>query len=179
MADLRTEPYDRAAAMADAGALTEAHADQLVADYRARVDEIFRTERRSAHQPRVLSKSAGAAIGSWIIVAAAIGLLSRLRVVEWLVLASAIAIVVCFQVWLGFMNGRFKVRRTGAQIEFANAPTHMAECLRRRLCPECDYELSGIHPSIDALPERGQELGPRACPECGAKWPLVPQQHGR
>ena len=174
MADLRTEPNERAAAMADAGSLTPEDGVRLLADYRARVDQIFRTERRSAHQPRVLSKSAGAAIGSWIIVAAAIGLLSRLTVVEWLVLASAIAIVVCFRVWLGFMSGRFKVRRTGAQIEFANAPTPMAECLRRRLCPECDYALGGIHPSIDALSERGLELGPRACPECGAKWPLVP-----
>jgi hypothetical protein len=40
-------------------------------------------------------------------------------------------------------------------------------------CPDCAYDLTGV-PS--AIPESrlGLSTGPRACPECGASWPLVP-----
>lgn len=179
MTDPRTELYERAASMADAGTLTESEARQLLAHHRARVDGIFREATRSAHPRRGEHKGAGAAIGSWILGAAAIGLLSRLSTVEWIILATATAMVIGFRLWLGYLSGRYRVRREGAQLEFASASTHIAECLRRRACPECDYGLSGIHPNIDLMPERGVELGPRACPECGAKWPLVPKEFGR
>jgi hypothetical protein len=40
-------------------------------------------------------------------------------------------------------------------------------------CPDCAYDLTGVPPAIPR--ERlGLNSGPRACPECGASWPLLP-----
>ncbi len=50
--------------------------------------------------------------------------------------------------------------------------------LSLRKCPDCGYALEGLHPSIGMIEGNGVALGPRACPECGARWPLVPGRIG-
>lgn len=42
--------------------------------------------------------------------------------------------------------------------------------LRESACPDCDYDLRGVPYGITAAPE----FGPRRCPECMLRWPLVP-----
>lgn len=40
-------------------------------------------------------------------------------------------------------------------------------------CPDCQYDLTGV-PAAIPVERVGLETGPRACPECGCAWPLVP-----
>jgi hypothetical protein len=45
---------------------------------------------------------------------------------------------------------------------------------RKRLCPGCGYDLRGSPPGLPLDRLGGVDVGPRACPECGSVWPLVP-----
>jgi hypothetical protein len=45
--------------------------------------------------------------------------------------------------------------------------------LSRRHCPDCRYDLRGLEAGLDPA-ALGRDIGPRACPECGAAWPLLP-----
>jgi hypothetical protein len=44
--------------------------------------------------------------------------------------------------------------------------------LRNRCCPDCGYDLVTVKPAFE--PSMLHVIGPRACPECGSPWPLVP-----
>jgi hypothetical protein len=44
--------------------------------------------------------------------------------------------------------------------------------LRHDICATCGYDLSGQ--AMQPLGDEMVRLGPPACPECGAPWPLVP-----
>lgn len=44
--------------------------------------------------------------------------------------------------------------------------------LRDRCCPDCGYDLVTVKPAFE--PSMLHVIGPRACPECGSPWPLVP-----
>lgn len=57
--------------------------------------------------------------------------------------------------WLGF-GTTARLRRT----------------LRDRSCPDCDYGLASTKPAFE--PALLRIVGPKACPECGSPWPLVP-----
>lgn len=63
--------------------------------------------------------------------------------------------------FIGHANQRF-IRRTVSRF-------------LHRHCPDCGYDLAGIHADPPLDPETlGISIGPRNCPECGALWPLVP-----
>lgn len=52
-----------------------------------------------------------------------------------------------------------------------NAPPRFAYT---RDCPHCTYDLEGCPPGIAVEDNYGLDIGPRACPECGCPWPLIP-----
>jgi hypothetical protein len=41
-------------------------------------------------------------------------------------------------------------------------------------CIDCGYDLAGVPDAIDPGLLDGIDIGPAACPECGASWPRVP-----
>lgn len=41
-------------------------------------------------------------------------------------------------------------------------------------CVDCGYDLRETRPAIVPNDLDGQWIGPRACPECGAPWPMLP-----
>lgn len=42
-----------------------------------------------------------------------------------------------------------------------------------RRCPACKYDFLGIPDAVPAAALGGVEIGPRACPGCGRRWPLL------
>ncbi len=51
--------------------------------------------------------------------------------------------------------------------------TRLRRALKRRLCPDCGYNLRGCPSGLDPG-LLGLDPGPRRCPECGSAWPLLP-----
>lgn len=49
-----------------------------------------------------------------------------------------------------------------------------AEKLKESICMDCGYSLAETKPAIAAKDLDGLWVGPRACPECGAPWPMLP-----
>lgn len=49
----------------------------------------------------------------------------------------------------------------------------LTRALKQRSCPDCGYDLRGTPRGIDPS-VLGLDIGPRRCPECGARWPLLP-----
>lgn len=49
-----------------------------------------------------------------------------------------------------------------------------AEVLSRRICPDCGYRLGDLRCEINPDEVHGLWIGPRACPECGSPWPMIP-----
>ncbi|CAG1005443.1 hypothetical protein PHYC_03231 [Phycisphaerales bacterium] len=49
-----------------------------------------------------------------------------------------------------------------------------ADVLARRICPDCGYRLFDLRCEINLDEIHGLWIGPRACPECGSPWPMVP-----
>lgn len=45
---------------------------------------------------------------------------------------------------------------------------------REPVCPDCEYDLSGVPGAFDVKATANVPVGPRRCPECGCPWPLVP-----
>ncbi|MBK7404513.1 MAG: hypothetical protein IPJ41_07715 [Phycisphaerales bacterium] len=48
------------------------------------------------------------------------------------------------------------------------------DALRKALCPDCGYDLSGLPSALPHWAVAGSDVGPAACPECGSPWPRVP-----
>jgi hypothetical protein len=81
-------------------------------------------------------------------------------------------------IWRFFVMRRYRVRWKGAHVEISSELDDAIESIELRRCPDCHYSLVDLHPRLAKLPYKGEELGPRACPECGVKWPLVPGRVG-
>lgn len=54
-----------------------------------------------------------------------------------------------------------------------DVPRQARDRLNIGSCPDCGYSLVGVRPGIP-IERAGLDAGPRACPECGCAWPLVP-----
>jgi len=65
-------------------------------------------------------------------------------------------------VWVALFGVQWPVRRVRRMVRAT---------LERRQCPDCGYDLQALTELPDPV---SQALGPRACPECGVRWPLVP-----
>jgi rRNA maturation protein Nop10 len=46
--------------------------------------------------------------------------------------------------------------------------------LRHATCPDCGYRLAETQPAFPPAECLGVWFGPRACPECGSAWPMIP-----
>lgn len=177
----RVELFDRAAAMADAGTLSGEDGERLVLEHRERVKKARATSERSVQHGRLSPWSpegAGSLFAAGVIGAAAIWWPASGPSVVWTVVLPGVAVAVGMVVWIVILRGRYRSRRRGGTLEFASAAAHVEESMTRRKCPDCGYALEGLHPSIAAIEGNGVAFGPRACPECGTRWPLVPGRVG-
>jgi ribosomal protein S27AE len=180
----RVELYERAAAMADAGTLSEADAQWLVQEYRNRVIKATfaaGVPAKPGERPATSAWSpegVGTLIAFAVLSGAAIWWPASAPSGVWTVVLPGVAVAVGLVVWIVILRGRYRFRRRGGQLEFASAAAHVEESLTRRMCPDCGYALEGLHPSIGLIEGNGVAFGPRACPECGTRWPLVPGRVG-
>lgn len=46
--------------------------------------------------------------------------------------------------------------------------------VEKKICPDCEYDLTGCPEAIEPGWVEGVSIGPRRCPECSAPWPLLP-----
>jgi hypothetical protein len=55
-----------------------------------------------------------------------------------------------------------------------NAVDQAMERFANRCCVDCNHDLSKAASALPVEPMEGTNIGPRACPNCGTPWPLVP-----
>jgi hypothetical protein len=169
--DERYGDLELAARKSDAGELTEAAAAELLEEVRARRGRF--DGRQSSFGP-----SGQFAAVLCVLFGSGIWLAWPSRNAEPVLtgMGACLALACAIGVWWLVITRRFRPRWRRTHFVILSEQEHLADCLARRICPDCAYPLNSLPPAIDAIPERGLELGPRACPECGVKWPLVPSE---
>lgn len=99
------------------------------------------------------------AVAMLVLYVAATGVVIWLAGWVWLA-ALILPFIWAWQSDLGPFRGLMHARR-------------LRRSLNDRRCCDCGYSLEGAVPGIP-IGTAGVNVGPRACPECGCAWPLVP-----
>lgn len=95
---------------------------------------------------------------------------------------TAMWLVVMYSFWLALVTGwgawLFAVFLVIGVIASARSTRTRLRLARHQAreghCPDCGYDLTGLPDAIGPERTGGIRSGPRACPECGAGWPLIP-----
>jgi rRNA maturation protein Nop10 len=77
--------------------------------------------------------------------------------------------------WGGPFMGVLSLGTLGAVVCFRPRRGVLAGIiLRHATCPDCGYRLAETQPAFPPAECLGVWFGPRACPECGSAWPMIP-----